>query len=290
MKSIAARYIAGTTVFMQPAKRWLRYPKQGARRVQGRELFGSHIMDTETKAVGHPGKPAGPACAVILLGSPGAGKGTQSRRIGEILKIPQISSGDILRNNIRCGTELGSRVKRLVERGILTPDHLICEIIFQRLSQADCENGYVLDGFPRTRAQAESFDSFLNVLGRRGMGPCMQTIVVHLRVNHSVILQRISGRRTCVSCDAVYNIHSQPPREPGLCDLDGSPLRMRDDDREEIILDRLAIDREQAIALKQHYSRLGAVLEIDGDRPADKVTREVQDAIRSVTRTARTRT
>jgi adenylate kinase len=249
----------------------------------------SHIMDSETRAVGHPGKPAGPACAVILLGSPGAGKGTQSRRIGEILQIPQISSGDILRKNIRSGTELGTRVKRLVERGILTPDHLICEIVFQRLSRSDCENGFVLDGFPRTRVQAESFDSFLNVLGRQGVGPCMQTIVVHLTVSHSVILQRISGRRTCVTCDAVYNIHSQPPREPGLCDLDSSPLRMREDDREETILERLAIDREQAIALKQHYSRLGAVLEIDGDRPADKVTGEVQDVISSVMRTARIR-
>lgn len=247
-------------------------------------------MDIKNNNGGNPKKSARPACAVILLGSPGAGKGTQSRRIGAILQVPQISSGDILRENIRSETELGIRVKQLVEHGILIPDDLICEIVFQRLAQVDCENGFILDGFPRTRTQAEAFDSFLNGLGRRGVGQCVQTIVVHLMVSHSVLLQRISGRRTCVSCGAVYNVNSQPPRVPDVCDLDGSSLKTREDDREETILGRLAVDREQAIALKLHYSKLGTVLEIDGDRPADAVTREVEAVIGRVMRTVPART
>lgn len=215
------------------------------------------------------------ACALIFLGPPGAGKGTQSERVSKALCIPKISSGDILRQNIRQRTDLGSQAKELVERGTLIPDALMCEVILERIVKPDCLNGFVLDGFPRTRNQAEILDIRLMALCRQQGVRQIQSVVIQLVVNRLALLRRLADRRVCPTCGSVYNIHTQPPRTPGLCDLDGSALEVRDDDSEETIFNRLTTYEQETLGVAEHYSSYGRVLQVDGDRPADFVTAEV---------------
>src|SRR5216684_6486267 len=181
---------------------------------------------------------------VILLGPPGAGKGTQSRRIVERYGVPQISTGDLLRDHVGRCTELGLAAKAIMARGELVPDELMYGIVACRLREADCRHGFVLDGFPRTAAQAGWLDAFLEkeVFDKSEKCP---PVVIQLLVDYNQLLLRIAGRRSCPTCGRLYNIHSQPPLVDELCDVDSSKLLIREDDREEIISGRLNAYEQQ---------------------------------------------
>ena len=173
-----------------------------------------------------------PTLALILFGSPGSGKGTQSKFLVEWLGIPQISTGDMLRDEMRRGTDLGKSVTQLMKSGQLVPDELVNKLVAERLSQPDCRKGFILDGYPRTRQQAEVLLSLLNGIGA-------DEVVIHLVVDYNVIISRMTGRRVCPRCGTLYNAASRPPKIEGICDLDGENLVVRDDDKEEVVRSRL---------------------------------------------------
>src|SRR5208337_780302 len=183
---------------------------------------------------------------VILLGPPGAGKGTQAKQIVERYGVPQISTGDLLRDHVERGTELGLEAKAIMARGELAPDELMYGIVATRLREADCQRGFVLDGFPRTAAQAGWLDAFLEkeVFEKRSdksaeeSAKCLP-VVIQLLVDYTQLLLRLTGRRSCPTCGRLYNIHFQPPLVDELCDVDESKLVIRNDDREEVISERL---------------------------------------------------
>src|SRR3982074_2214594 len=178
---------------------------------------------------------------VVLLGPPGAGKGTQSKRIMEHYFVPQISTGDILRYNVAQGTELGKAAKSVMARGELVADALVCEMVRQRLCQPDCRRGYVLDGFPRTAAQAGWLDALLDDKLFDNSRPTRAWQIVIRRAGaYNQLLRRITGRRTCLTCGRIYNVYFHPPRFDEVCDFDGSKLVTRNDDRLEVIEPRLA--------------------------------------------------
>jgi len=213
---------------------------------------------------------------VVLLGPPGAGKGTQSKRIMEHYLIPQVSTGDILRHNVAQGTELGMAAKAVMARGELVSDDLVCNMVRERLSQPDCQRGYVLDGFPRTAAQAGWLDALLDSSFFDNSRPTRAwPIVIRLDVDYNQLLLRITGRRSCPTCGRIYNVHFQPPRVEGICDLEGSRLVTRNDDRLEVIQPRLAAYEEQTRPVADYYQRTGRLVSVDGDRPADEVTAQI---------------
>jgi adenylate kinase len=217
---------------------------------------------------------------VVLLGPPGAGKGTQSRRITQHYRIPQVSTGDLLRDHVKQGTPLGIQVRDLIAKGELVPDHLVCDIVAWRLRESDAQRGFILDGFPRTAKQAVWLDSFLKLeFGDTGKWPAWLPIVVCIKVDYNKLLLRITGRRTCPTCGRIYNVHSQPPLVDEICDVDGSKLVTRDDDREEVIRERLDAYERQTKPVAEHYGRLGRVVEVDGDLPVDEVTAKLVKAI-----------
>jgi adenylate kinase len=227
---------------------------------------------------------------VILLGPPGAGKGTQSRQIVDRYGVPAISTGDLLREHIAQGTELGLAAKGIMARGELVPDELMYGIVADRLREADCKRGFVLDGFPRTAAQAGWLDAFLenevfdkcseeNPGNSPGQSPkhgakC-RLVVIQLLVDYTQLLQRLTGRRSCPTCGLLYNIHSQPPRVDELCDVDGSKLVIRDDDREEVISERLAAYDRQTRLVADYYRAQGRLVAINADRPMAEVTVQI---------------
>jgi len=216
---------------------------------------------------------------IVLLGPPGAGKGTQSHNITQHYRIPQVSTGDLLREHVRQATPLGVEVKELMARGELVPDHLVCDIVAWRLREPDAQRGFVLDGFPRAQKQAVWLDAFLKFeFFETGKWPAWLPIVVRLQVDYNKLLLRIAGRRTCPTCGRIYNVHSQPPLVNEICDVDGSKLFIRDDDREEVIRERLDAYERQTKPVAEYYEQLGRVVTIDGDQPVDDVTaRIVQD-------------
>ncbi|MGB8989745.1 MAG: adenylate kinase [Candidatus Sulfotelmatobacter sp.] len=213
---------------------------------------------------------------IVLLGPPGAGKGTQSKRIMEKYLIPQISTGDLLRQNVVQGTGLGLAAKAVMERGELVSDDLVCEMVRLRLREPDCKRGYILDGFPRTAAQAGWLDALLddklfdNLHSTRAW-----PIVIRLDVDYNQLLLRITGRRSCPTCGRIYNVHFQPALVDEVCDLDGSKLVTRNDDRLEVIQPRLAAYQEQTRPVADYYQRTGRLISIDGDRPMDEVTAQI---------------
>jgi adenylate kinase len=213
---------------------------------------------------------------VILLGPPGAGKGTQARRIAERYGIPQISTGDILRDNVQRGTELGLQAKIVMARGELVPDDLVCGMVAQRLRQADCERGFILDGFPRTPAQAGWLDAFLEHEffdnSHRGKG---LPIVIRIHVDYNQLVRRLTGRRSCPTCGRIYNVYSQPPRVADTCDVDGSKLVIRNDDREEVIRERLTAYELQTRPVADYYEPRGRLVSVNGDLPVEQVSDEV---------------
>jgi adenylate kinase len=217
---------------------------------------------------------------IILLGAPGAGKGTQAKKIVEVYGIPQISTGDILRANVSQGTELGKQAKVIMERGELVPDQLVCDMVGQRLLQVDCASGFILDGFPRTVAQAEWLDGFLAGPAFQKQ-PCanLSPVVVEISVGYNQLLKRLTGRRTCPTCGRIYNIHFQPPRVPDTCDVDGAKLVTRKDDTEEVISERLKAYERQTLPLVEYYKAKGSLVVLDGDRDPETVTGDALKAV-----------
>lgn len=219
---------------------------------------------------------------IVLLGPPGAGQGTQAKRIADRYGIPQISTGDILRDNVQRGTDLGLQAKAIMARGELVPDNLVCDMVAGRLRQADCARGFILDGFPRTPAQAGWLDAFLEreVFDNAHGGRCLP-IVMRIDVDYNRLLQRLTGRRTCLANGHIYNVYFQPPRVADICDLDGSRLVIRNDDREEVIRERLKAYDLQTRPVAEYYQQQGHLVLVNGDLPVGEVTERVFREIES---------
>ena len=195
---------------------------------------------------------------IIMLGAPGAGKGTQAKKIAEKYGIPHISTGDIFRANIKNGTELGKKGKTYMDEGLLVPDELVVDLVVDRVQQEDCKNGYVLDGFPRTIPQAEALDKALAELGEK------MDYAINVEVPDENIVNRMSGRRACVGCGATYHIVHAPTKVENICDTCGGELILRDDDKPETVLKRLGVYHEQTQPLIQYYTDKDILVEVDG--------------------------
>ena len=195
---------------------------------------------------------------LIFLGPPGAGKGTQARVVAKELGIPHISTGDILREAARKKTGLGLAAKAKMDKGELVPDNVICPIVEERLSRPDCREGAILDGFPRTIAQAQFLDAMLE---RAGLG---EPLVLNIQVENEFVIKRLTGRRNCQTCGEIYNIHMNPPRQDGICDNDGGMLVQRADDNEEAIRIRLKAYEKDTLPLIDYYQRRNALRQVDG--------------------------
>jgi adenylate kinase len=242
----------------------------GPRRASGRLRsggFGQPMAQESSCAVG----------PVVLLGPPGAGKGTQSKRIMEHYGVPQISTGDLLRQNVALGTDLGVVAKAVMARGELVSDDLVCTMVRERLMQPDCQRGYVLDGFPRTAAQAGWLDALLEAeLFDKSRTTRAWPIVVCLDVDYNQLLLRITGRRTCPTCGRIYNVHLQPPRVDELCDeVHATKLVTRNDDRLEVIQPRITTYQEQTRPVADYYQRTGRLISVNADLPVDEVTAQI---------------
>ena len=197
---------------------------------------------------------------IVLLGAPGAGKGTQAKAIVERYPIPQISTGDLLRDNVGRGTDLGKTAKAIMERGELVPDDLVCQMVAERLTRPDCARGFILDGFPRTVAQAEWLGGHLPSLKQGALR------VVNIAVSIDQLMKRLTGRRSCSQCGRIYNVHFSPPRSEGVCDADGAAVVTRADDREEVIRERIKTYERQTMPLIEFYRKAGQLREVDGNQ------------------------
>ena len=195
---------------------------------------------------------------IIMLGAPGAGKGTQAKKIAAEYKIPHISTGDIFRANIKNNTELGQKAKAYMDKGELVPDELTLDLIMDRFKQPDCENGYVLDGFPRTIPQAEALDAALTAKGEA------VDFAINVEVPDENIINRMSGRRACVGCGATYHVEYAPTKVENVCDVCGADLILREDDQPETVLKRLGVYHEQTQPLIQYYTEKHVLKEVDG--------------------------
>jgi adenylate kinase len=214
--------------------------------------------------------------AVIFLGPPGAGKGTQARLAAKEFKIPHLSTGDMLREQMSFGTPLGNRVRQYMEGGELVADDLVLEMVEARISQPDCADGFVLDGFPRTLVQAEAFDE---ILRRKCWG---RPQVLYFDVDRKQLLRRLTGRRTCSIGGEIYNIYDNPPKIPGRCDNDGGELIQRADDREDVIAERLGIYDTYTRTLVSRYRELGVSVDINGMAHPAVVAEQVKRILASV--------
>ena len=206
---------------------------------------------------------------LILLGPPGAGKGTQAKRVIEEFDIPHISTGDIFRKNIKEKTELGQKVEGLLAEGKLVPDELTIEIVWDRLDQEDCKNGFLLDGFPRTIPQAEALDEGL---AKRGLKLYR---VLNIDVDKDSLVKRLSGRRVCPNCGASYHIDNNPPKVEGICDVCQTPVIQREDDKEQTVLDRIKVYDSQTKPLVDFYNKQDLVFTVDGTLPIDEITNKL---------------
>ena len=195
---------------------------------------------------------------IIMLGAPGAGKGTQAKMIADKYQVPHISTGDIFRANIKNGTELGKEAKKYMDQGLLVPDELTVKLLLDRVANPDCANGYVLDGFPRTIPQAEVLDAALTKLGDK------IDYAINVDVPDENIVKRMSGRRACLACGATYHIEHIPPKAEGICDKCGQELVLRDDDKPETVMKRLNVYHEQTQPLIDFYSNKGILKSVDG--------------------------
>ena len=207
--------------------------------------------------------------AVILLGPPGAGKGTQAQRIAQRYRLPHLSTGDMFRDNIRRDTELGRRAKPVMERGELVPDEIVLSMVEDRIAQQDCQNGFVFDGFPRTLAQADALE---RICQRHQFG-C--TVVLHMVVDTELLMRRLTGRRICQNGGHIYNIYDRPPKQEGVCDEDGSKLIHRPDDTEGVISERLLAYEKQTCPLVDYYRVRGLLSPVDAMAEADAVTANI---------------
>lgn len=202
---------------------------------------------------------------IIMLGAPGAGKGTQAKKIAEKYQIPHISTGDIFRANIKGGTELGMKAKTFMDQGMLVPDEITIGMLMDRIGQEDCINGYVLDGFPRTIPQAESLTKALAERGEK------VDYAINVDVPDENIINRMSGRRACLGCGATYHITFNPPVKEGICDTCGQELVLRDDDKPETVKKRLDVYHQQTQSLIDYYKNAEVLAEVDGTQPMDAV-------------------
>ncbi len=209
----------------------------------------------------------------ILLGPPGAGKGTQAQIVSQTLGLPHISSGDIFRDNLKNETELGRKAKGFMDRGELVPDDLTISMIRERLEKPDCQAGALLDGFPRTVAQAKALDEMLASMGAEVKG------VPYIKVDAQVLVDRLSGRWTCRAQGHVFHEKHNPPQKPGVCDYDGSELYQREDDKSETVQNRIQVYFKQTMPLIEYYRQSGTLIEIDGDQSIELVSHDLLAAL-----------
>ena len=202
---------------------------------------------------------------IIMLGAPGAGKGTQAKQIADKYAIQHISTGDIFRANLKAGTELGKKAKEYMDQGLLVPDELTCDLVMDRIGQDDCKNGFVLDGFPRTIPQAEALDAALTKINQK------MDYAIDVDVPDENIVNRMSGRRACLNCGATYHIVSIPTKVEGVCDRCGSPVVLRDDDQPETVKKRLDVYHEQTQPLIDYYKEQNILRTVDGTQPMEDV-------------------
>ena len=210
---------------------------------------------------------------IIMLGAPGAGKGTQAKMLADKYKIPHVSTGDIFRANIKNGTELGTKAKVYMDQGMLVPDELTCDLVVDRIKQDDCKDGYILDGFPRTIPQAKCLDKALDALNDK------IDFAVNVEVPDENIIRRMSGRRACLSCGRTYHIVYNPPKEEGICDECKKELVLRDDDKPETVEKRLKVYHEQTQPLIDYYRNKGVLAEVDGTRDMQEVFTAITDVL-----------
>lgn len=210
---------------------------------------------------------------IIMLGAPGAGKGTQAKKIAEKYQIPHVSTGDIFRFNIKEGTELGRKAKEYMDQGALVPDELTIGMLMDRIQKEDCKDGYVLDGFPRTIPQAESLQKAITEMGQQ------IDFALSVDVSDENIINRMSGRRACISCGATYHIVYNPSKIPGVCDVCGSELVLRDDDKPETVKKRLSVYHDQTRPLIDYYKEAGVLVNVDGTQELNKVFSDITDIL-----------
>jgi len=210
---------------------------------------------------------------IVLLGPPASGKGTQAARLREALNLPHVASGDLFRENLKSETELGLKAKVYMDRGDLVPDDVTIAMVMDRLSRPDCADGALLDGFPRTIAQAEALDQALAEKGHK------ISLVPNITVPDEVLVERVSGRRLCRTCGEAYHVKFNPPKQPGICDKDGGELYQRDDDKPDTVRQRLKVYWEQTSPLIDYYRRQGVLVEVNGDQPIDAVTADLRAAV-----------
>jgi adenylate kinase len=210
---------------------------------------------------------------IILFGPPASGKGTQAARLRELLNLPHVASGDLFRENLKGETKLGLAAKAYMDRGELVPDDITIAMVIERLSRPDCADGALLDGFPRTIAQAEALDQALSAQGHR------ISQVLYIAVPDEVLVERVSGRRLCRTCGEAYHILWNPPKVPGVCDQDGGELYQRDDDQPETVRTRLQVYWEQTSPLIDYYRGQGVLVDVDGNQSIDAVTVDLEKAI-----------
>lgn len=213
---------------------------------------------------------------LILLGPPGAGKGTQANILSDTLQLPHISTGDLLRSNIKEGTELGKTAKGYMDQGKLVPDDLILDMLFARVANEDCQRGYILDGFPRTLPQAEAYD--------KRLGTSAKTIALNLSLSNEEIINRLSKRVTCKECNTPYHLIHSPPKTEGKCDECGGTLIQRSDDKEEVIQKRLNVYEKQTAPLIEYYSKENALKQVSCSQSIDDVLTEILDYLREIYR------
>ena len=202
---------------------------------------------------------------IIMLGAPGAGKGTQAKQIADKYKIPHISTGDIFRANIKNNTELGQKAKQYMDQGLLVPDELTCDLVMDRIKQDDCKNGFILDGFPRTIPQAEALDAALDKINEK------MDYAINVDVPDENIVNRMGGRRCCLNCGATYHVVTIPTKVEGICDRCGSPVVLRDDDKPETVQKRLTVYHEQTQPLIDYYEKQSILKTVDGTKSMEAV-------------------
>lgn len=210
---------------------------------------------------------------IIMLGAPGAGKGTQAKMLADKYQIPHISTGDIFRANIKNGTELGNKAKEYMDKGLLVPDELVVDLVIDRFKEDDCKKGYILDGFPRTIPQAEALDKALSDIGDS------VDYAVNVEVPDENIITRMGGRRACVGCGATYHVQFNPTKVEGICDRCGKELILRDDDKPETVKKRLDVYHEQTQPLIDYYTNKGIIKEVDGTQDMNKVFDDIVDIL-----------
>ena len=206
---------------------------------------------------------------VVLLGPPGVGKGTQAGLISKKYELTHISTGDIFRANLKQGTPLGLKAKEYMDKGLLVPDELVCDLVKDRVQQGDCKNGYLLDGFPRTVYQAENFDKYLKDKGEE------LSVVLNIQAPFEDLFNRAAGRRVCKQCGKTYNVISLPPKTEGICDECGGQLIHRTDDQPDTVRNRLKVYEDQTSPLVEYYTESGKIANVDGNRPIPEVFEEI---------------